>query len=157
GTGKGRKRIARTLPARRNSVGPATTRSHFTFTRRSIARAPARLTRAGRSGSIGSMAPDPDTRPTARRPFEPHDITRIRWITDPQISPDERRVAFVVTTLSEDRDEYLSSVWMAGTDGSAPRRFTHGPKRDTAPRWSPDGARLAFLSEREGKKKAQLY
>jgi dipeptidyl aminopeptidase/acylaminoacyl peptidase len=104
------------------------------------------------------MAPGPPiTSAPARRPFEPRDITRIRWIADPHISPDGRRVAFVVTTLSEDRDEYLSSVWMVDTGGGEPRRFTNGPKRDTAPRWSPDGTRLAFLSEREGKKKAQLY
>ena len=101
--------------------------------------------------------PDPVAPVPARRPFEPLDITRIRWIADPHISPDGRRVAFVVTTLSEDRDEYLSSVWMVDTGSGEPRQFTNGPKRDTAPRWSPDGTRLAFLSEREGKKKAQLY
>src|SRR5260370_4833580 len=149
---------ARTLPASRSSVGPAITRSHFAFTRRSIARAREGLASTGRSGSMGVMAPGhPITPVTARRPFEPRDITRIRWITDPHISPDGRRVAFVVATPSEGRDEYLSSVWMVDPEGGEPRRFTSGPKRDTAPRWSPDGTRLAFLSEREGKKKAQLY
>src|SRR5207302_428723 len=120
---------ARTLPASRSSVGPAITRSHFAFTRRSIARARERLTRTGRSGSIGVMAPGDPTPVPARRPFEPRDITRIRWISDPQISPDGRRVAFVVTTLSEDRDEYLSSVWMVDTGSGEPRQFTNGPKR----------------------------
>ena len=37
----------------------------------------------------------------------PEDITRISWVSDPQISPDARRVAFVATTLSDDQDEYL--------------------------------------------------
>ncbi len=88
----------------------------------------------------------------------PQDITRIVWVSDPQISPDGARVAFVATTLSEERDEYLSNVWVADADGGgAPRRFTAGPKRDRDPRWSPDGTRLAFVSEREGKKKGQLY
>src|SRR5436305_253408 len=41
--------------------------------------------------------------------------------------------------------------------GGAPRRFTAGPRRDFEPRWSPDGARLAFLSERAPKDKLQLY
>ena len=93
----------------------------------------------------------------SRRAMTPQDITRIRFISDPQLSPDGRRVAFVVTTLSEDQDEYLSNIWMVDTTGGEPRRFTTGPKRDTAPRWSPDGSRLAFISEREAKQKAQLY
>ena len=92
----------------------------------------------------------------SRRAMTPQDITRIRFISDPQLSPDGRRVAFVVTTLSEDQDEYLSNIWMVDTTGGEPRRFTTGPKRDTAPRWSPDGSRLAFVSEREAKQKAQL-
>jgi dipeptidyl aminopeptidase/acylaminoacyl peptidase len=92
-----------------------------------------------------------------RRAMTPQDITRIQFISDPQISPDGQRVAFVVTLLSEDRDEYLSNIWMVPTTGGAARRFTTGTKRDTAPRWSPDGTRLAFLSEREAKQKAQLY
>ena len=49
------------------------------------------------------------------------------------------------------------NIWMVGTDGGEPRRFTTGPKRDATPRWSPDGAWLAFVSEREAKQKAQLY
>ena len=93
----------------------------------------------------------------ARRPMTAQDITRITWVSDPQISPDGARVAFVATTLSEEKDEYLSQIWMVDTAGGAPRRFTGGPKRDTEPQWSPDGRRLAFVSERETKKKGQLY
>src|SRR5262245_58032519 len=92
------------------------------------------------------------------RAMVPRDITRIVWVSDPQISPDGTRVAFVATTLSEERDEYLSSIWVVDVDGDGePRRFTAGPKRDRDPRWSPDGRRLAFVSEREAKKKPQLY
>ena len=93
----------------------------------------------------------------ARRPMVPEDLLRIRFVSDPQISPDGRRVAFVVTTLSEVRDEYLSTIWIVHADGGDARPFTRGPRRDTAPRWSPDGRRLAFVSERERKVKGQLY
>ena len=91
------------------------------------------------------------------RAMAPQDLTRIRFASDPQISPDGRTVAFVVTVLSEDKDEYLSNIWVASTAGGEPRRFTTGPRRDTAPRWSPDGSRLAFISEREPGKKGQLH
>jgi len=93
----------------------------------------------------------------APRAMIPQDLTRIRFVSDPRIAPDGRTVAFVVTTLSEEKDEYLSNIWVVSTAGGEPRRFTTGPRRDTAPRWSPDGSRLAFISEREAKKKGQLY
>lgn len=92
-----------------------------------------------------------------RRAVVPQDITRIQLVGDPRIAPDARRVAFVVTTLSEETDEYLSNIWMVDVAGGEPRRFTTGPRRDLAPHWSPDGTRLAFLSEREPKQKAQLW
>ena len=45
-----------------------------------------------------------------RRPVTAQDLTRLRGVSDPQISPDGGRVAFVMTTASEERDEYLSNV-----------------------------------------------
>ncbi|HJR04605.1 MAG TPA: S9 family peptidase [Methylomirabilota bacterium] len=91
------------------------------------------------------------------RPMVPQDLTRIRFVGDPQVSPDGRTIAFVVTTLSEEKDEYLSNIWVVTAAGGEPRRFTTGPRRDTTPRWSPDGTRLAFISEREAGKKGQLH
>ena len=94
---------------------------------------------------------------SARRPMVPGDLFRIRFVSDPQFHPDGRRIAFVVTTLSEERDEYLSTIWVVDVDGGEVRPFTRGPRRDTAPRWSPDGRWLAFVSERERKAKGQLH
>ncbi|MFN8558112.1 MAG: hypothetical protein U0531_12500 [Dehalococcoidia bacterium] len=96
----------------------------------------------------------PDATPRA---FTPQDITRIAFVSDPRLAPDGKRIAFVVTALSEEKDEYLSAIWMTATAGGEPRRFTHGPRRDTSPRWSPDGARLAFLSSRGDQREPQLY
>ncbi len=94
---------------------------------------------------------------TAGRGMVAEDLTRILFVTDPQISPDGRRIAFVVTSMCDERDEYLSNIWIVDAAGGAPRRFTAGPRRDVEPRWSPDGTRLAFLSERAPKDKLQLY
>src|SRR5262249_59113279 len=87
----------------------------------------------------------------------PADLFRIQWISDARIAPDGRTLAFTVTCLDEEADDYRSAIWVVPADGSAPpRRFTSGGGKDNAPRWSPDGTRLAFLSDRDGGK-AQGY
>jgi dipeptidyl aminopeptidase/acylaminoacyl peptidase len=73
-------------------------------------------------------------------------------LSDVRLSPDGGRVAFVVTTIDIEANEYRSRIWLAATDGSsAPRPFSAGTGRDSRPRWSPDGATLAFVSHRDEK------
>ena len=84
------------------------------------------------------------------------DLLKFQWVADPQISPDGKRVAYVLVAVNDKGDGYDASLWLVETDGaSAPRRLTVGP-RDSAPRWSPDSQTLAFLraGEREA---AQIY
>ena len=68
----------------------------------------------------------------------PDQLAQINVPSDPRISPDGTRVAFVVSTPNLEDDRYDRSIWVEG------EVFTAGPG-DTAPRWSPDGSRLAFL------------
>jgi dipeptidyl aminopeptidase/acylaminoacyl peptidase len=87
----------------------------------------------------------------------PDDLTRIKFLHDPRISPDGQRVAFVVTTLSKDDDVYRSHIWLVNANGDGPYRFSNGANRDTSPRWSLDGSTIAFVSKREDDKEPQLY
>jgi dipeptidyl aminopeptidase/acylaminoacyl peptidase len=83
--------------------------------------------------------------------LQPDDIARLTEVSDPQVSPDGRVIAVVVTTIDLDANEYRKRIWAVPADGSGPARpLTSGEHRDTTPRWSPDGARLAFVSHREG-------
>ncbi len=89
--------------------------------------------------------------------MQPDDLYRIRWLSDARISPDGERVAFVQTTLDQAEDDYRAQVWLADTARDDVRPLTRGPRRDGAPRWSPDGAWLAFTSRRGEDEKEQLY
>ena len=45
---------------------------------------------------------------------------------------------------------YQDDIWVAGPDGSNPRRITAHVARDVSPRFSPDGQWIAFTSNRMG-------
>jgi dipeptidyl aminopeptidase/acylaminoacyl peptidase len=87
---------------------------------------------------------------------EPADLLAIKTVGDVQLSPDGTRVAYTLVEIDAEADEYRSAVWVVPVEGGEPTRFTRGPRRDGAPRWSPDGRWLAFLSDRDGDT-PQLY
>src|SRR5215813_10295924 len=80
------------------------------------------------------------------RGMTPADLFRLQWVSDARIAPDGRTLAFTVTRLDEEADDYRSAIWVVPADGSTPaRRFTSGGSKDSAPRWSPDGTRLVSV------------
>src|ERR1700682_3787844 len=88
------------------------------------------------------------SRGTRRRGVAADDLYRLRFVADPQISPDGSQVAFVVAWVDPaDHTRYRSQLMLAPFDG-APRAPTSGRHHDTAPRWDPDAGRLAFVSDR---------
>jgi acylaminoacyl-peptidase len=87
--------------------------------------------------------------------LEPLDVFRVQVATDPQISPDGSRIVYVRTSADISTDRRVSNLWVINTDGTSHRALTTGTYSDSSPRWSPDGTRLAFVSDRDGK--PQLY
>ena len=94
----------------------------------------------------------------SKHPITIDDLFKIKLASDPQISPDGKTVAFVLTTPDLDGDKYTTHIWLVPSDGSAPaRQFTFGDGKDRSPRWSPDGKQIAFVSDRDKERKDQLY
>ncbi len=94
-----------------------------------------------------------------RRALQAEDLLELRFVGDPQVSPDGSRVVFVLTEFDLNNNGYYSSLWMADADDPSsvrpltrPRR-TDAAVRDTSPRWCPDGGSIAFISNRAGERR----
>ena len=83
------------------------------------------------------------------RGITPEDYYGFEFLSDPNISPDGKLVAFVLTKVDRAQNRRNSSIWVVPVDGSrSPWQFTTSPQSANSPRWSPDGKSLAFLSSR---------
>ncbi len=76
-------------------------------------------------------------------------------VSDAQISPDGRLVAYTVQQANWDEDEFVQQIWIAPASGGESYQLTSAKKSSQIPKWSPDSKRIAFASERDGKR--QIY
>ncbi|HEY1217351.1 MAG: S9 family peptidase [Bryobacteraceae bacterium] len=90
-----------------------------------------------------------------KRPFDANALLELKRIGDPQISPDGKTVAFTVQSVDLAANRKPQQVWTVPLEGGAPRQITHSGDNNTRPRWSPDGKRIAYISDRGGS--AQIW
>jgi dipeptidyl aminopeptidase/acylaminoacyl peptidase len=86
---------------------------------------------------------------SAKRPVTFDDLIAMHRISDPQISPDGKWVAYSVATPDKDANRSVRNIWLVPVAGGESRQLTRGGS-DARPRWSPDGKRIAFLSVHDG-------
>ena len=86
----------------------------------------------------------------ARHAFTPGDWYKVTTVSTPALSPDGEKVAFTVTTVKEAENRRHSEVWVVGTKGGEPSRYTSPGYESSNPRFSDDGKTLYFTSQRPG-------
>lgn len=73
----------------------------------------------------------------------------------PRISPDGRYVAYQVQETNWEDNAFETEIWIAVTSTGERYQLTNAKKSSSNPQWSPDSKRIAFVSDRDGKR--QLY
>ena len=85
------------------------------------------------------------------------DMYHLKNVGDPQLSPDGDWVAYTVSSTDSVKDKTDTDIWMTSWDGSRTIQVTSSPDGESAPRFSPDGRYLSFISARQGGKGPQLW
>ncbi len=84
-----------------------------------------------------------------KQPFSIEALYKIKNVSDPQISPDGKRVVFVVTSYNLKEGSSNSDLYLMNVDGTDLRRLTFHSAADYHPRWSKDGKKILFVSTRK--------
>lgn len=92
-----------------------------------------------------------------RRLLTAHDLYLFHLISQPQISPHGDLAVYCEHSVDEKTEKKYAHLWAVSLPDGEPRQITYGKQSDTAPRFSPDGRTIAFLSNREDEKQPQIY
>jgi dipeptidyl aminopeptidase/acylaminoacyl peptidase len=94
--------------------------------------------------------------PPSRRALTPDDFYNMQIVTEPQVSPDGKWVAYVVSTNDRGADETRSEIWMVSWDGAQQIPLTNPAHDISSPRWSLDGRYLSYMATPTGAEKSQI-
>ncbi len=83
-------------------------------------------------------------------PFSVHDMLAMERISDPQVSPDGKSVAFTLRITDLAANKGRTDIHVLDLGSKAVRKLTGHDAADTNPRWAPGGKSIYFLSTRSG-------
>ncbi len=88
--------------------------------------------------------------PAQRAPFDVQALLKIARISEPQLSPDGKTVAFTVQSVDLDQNTKPKQIYTVPTDGGTPRQITSQGTDNERPQWAPDSKSIAYISNRSG-------
>jgi len=89
--------------------------------------------------------------------FDRMDVFELEWVSNPQISPDGRRVVYNRNSMDVMTDGAMSRLWIINVDGSANTPLTGRDVAESGAAWSPDGSQIAFISRTENGSEIHVY
>jgi dipeptidyl aminopeptidase/acylaminoacyl peptidase len=84
-----------------------------------------------------------------KAPFDVNAMMQLKRISEPSLAPDARGVAFTVGVVDVEKNTQARQIWLAPLPSGSPRALTT-EGRNTGAQYSPDSAKIAFLSTRTG-------
>lgn len=106
---------------------------------------------------LASLAPWASAADNHKRPITAQDLWAVKRVGAPARSPDGRQAAYSVQEWSIEKNKPTAALWITYVASASSRRLTAGTGSDTAPAWSQDGTRIAFVSKRFDDEMAALY
>ena len=85
------------------------------------------------------------------------DVFALAWVAEPEISPDGTRVAYLRRGFDVQTDKRTADLWLYDAGAETHRPLVAGPASVGSLRWSPDGGRLAYVSDAEGGSELFVY
>ena len=89
--------------------------------------------------------------------FKPLDIFSLEWAVNPQISPDASKIIYKRSGFDIMNDTSKGNLWILNTDGTSHRKLTSREVNESKATWSPNGNRIAFVSNTKEGSEIYMY